>query len=111
MKKQFKITKPNKGCYDGKKLNLYYLDECLEFHTSMMKKPKPLHTDYQFGKSFRFYNIFYGYYSMAIFWVRIYGGYGIWGKRSQSPMLFSQRHGYTKHLVVFGWRLSILKPK
>ena len=75
-----------------------------------MKKPKPLHTDYQFGKSFRFYNIFSLYCEKNLFWFRLFG-YGVSGRHYKTGISFLERYAYKPHFVVFGWRLSILKPK
>lgn len=37
-------------------------------------------------------------------------GFGIAWARASSPMLFSMRYGYTRYIVIFGWRFHWLKP-
>lgn len=48
--------------------------------------------------------------SKGYFWFRLFG-YGLHVKDSTiTPMLFSERNGYTKYLKVGKWKIKILKP-
>jgi len=43
-------------------------------------------------------------------WFRIYG-YGIMFKDLKKwPMIFSERNGYSKHIIIGGWLIRLLKP-
>jgi len=42
-------------------------------------------------------------------WFRIFG-YGLkWKNIKHRPLLFSERHGYTKGITIMNWRISTLK--
>ena len=60
------------------------------------------------SRNFEWYFI-NGYISNTLIWIRVgYFKHGIAIKKT--PMLFSERNGYTKFIPLwFGWRVSILK--
>ena len=49
------------------------------------------------------------YISRDVVWFRILG-YGMHIKLARSPMLFSERNGYTKTWTLFRLRFKLLKP-
>lgn len=43
-------------------------------------------------------------------WLRLWSdGPGLSWCRASEPLLFSERHGYTRSLTLFGWRFRLLK--
>jgi len=54
-------------------------------------------------------NIFYYYNKDGLFWFRLFG-YGISIKDlNKQRLYFSERYGYTKHLIIGNYSVAILK--
>lgn len=53
---------------------------------------------------------FNAHFSKGLWWFRIFG-YGVhWKSLKTHPLLFSERYGYTKKLLIGNWCFGILKP-
>ena len=100
MKQQFtniKISPITEKAYNGAKPNVSYLDEMFRF-----KK--------DYGKVFKFGNIFYLYRSNGYLWFRFFNKYGLHIKdKTKTIELFSERSGYKKFLDVGKYRIKLLK--
>lgn len=74
-----------------------YLNYLLKDH----KKPKPYSLQV-FGKVF-----FSIYYHKRLGWLRLFGKGVKWKDTTIHPLLFSERSGYSKGVMIGNWRVSI----
>jgi len=54
------------------------------------------------------WKLLYGFISQKLIWIRIKKNYEL--AFGQTPLFFSERYGYKKHIpLLFGWRMILLK--